>query len=1180
MKRRFPLVMLLLALMLVVALTFTACGDGDDSAEGNDETSSGIGSDYSVDLVAEKLDALRTEQGLCVKLHIVSTENGTVEEYDLVYAADGNVYYFMTQDDEVYLEFRESALTVYDKEDGAFKKTVMSYGAGFTKEQAKTMADGYAAILSGYFGAYRAYISDVPGMTVAKSAATVAGRACDKYTFTATVPDAKASIEICIDRATGACLKLFGSASAADGSSSGSVECTQFTTPYTVTLPDVNATDGRPQGEGSTGTGESGQGTGTGTGESGQGTGTGTGESGQGTGTGTGESGQSEVSQNSVFANKKLVVTSVDCSSREVAALFANAHASLFIGSDFELVSGMGVLFGTYTIEDNDRYANLETFKVFDFDSQGYSHSIPQTLQVLAITREGTNGYRMDLRVPVSGGPIVDAVLHMSDSGAAPMREDLPNDPNGDSFNTQYQIEQDDWDFIFRDRGLLAGGNRFTVAHTSDEPFSANGTFKVDRNKIEDSWEQGAVYYEKTGNTPDQYGQYAYAVYMRDGNTWYTESANYAYELFDDELGIVPVPFEKLNYSSTGRYYYVNLFKWTETGSSQESEVQNYKVWFENGNVQKIEYNVFGRTYTHTFNYSAYGTTTVELPQTSGGQSGGQPSQDVDDYYALLENKTLVYDRVTNNNGALDNDELALASEASEGVALGIFEDNEAELHFEKAFDYDTVSNVASTYYGTLEFTEYNANNGNPCIKGRIVINKAVIGEEVQTSGLSNMLVRWYINDSQMRLQMGDYFIYLDVSNETPTHIPVPSGGGQDPGTGESGQGTDTGTTVVAVYPDIASTLAFERLVARGLEVSVSMTASESEEYAFVYGESRNVIYFDTGSGNQSFYDVSEEDYFDVYVKQEGVWTAMRGYYADDDSEYENRAELIESLRSVAYSLLLLNQTDAERTGMQKSSGTYLDRPVDVFTKTDGYTVYTIKVDQMTGLVLSNRYSITVEGISYFLNKDATAFATGVTYTLPDVTVVDPHEGGGEELVAITDDFDPDETLAWVMDPELDGFYIAYQGTETLTVEFSMKDDVYQTNNSLKGVYTADLRDETKAVMYEETEEFVYVSEIDYEEAEMTREDVLNDYVLPDFFEFALRHAYCDDASFTKTAFTYSRLDREAYLYQNDETQVKYIIDAETGLCLLYQDEWDTFYCTEITVNIPDIFIPTPTPEE
>ncbi|MBR6053074.1 MAG: hypothetical protein IKP55_04775, partial [Clostridia bacterium] len=130
MKRRFPLLMLLLALLLVAALTFTACGGGNDSAEeDDDETASGIGSDYSVDRIAEKLDSLRAENGLYVQLRIVSTDNGTAEEYDLIYAAKGNVCYFMTRDDEVYLEFGETALTVYEKEDGAFKKTVMNYGA-------------------------------------------------------------------------------------------------------------------------------------------------------------------------------------------------------------------------------------------------------------------------------------------------------------------------------------------------------------------------------------------------------------------------------------------------------------------------------------------------------------------------------------------------------------------------------------------------------------------------------------------------------------------------------------------------------------------------------------------------------------------------------------------------------------------------------------------------------------------------------------------------------------------------------------------------------------------------------------------------------------------------------------------------------------------------------------------
>ena len=43
MKRRFPLIMLLLALLLVVALTFTACGDGNDSAEGDDDVAEGNG---------------------------------------------------------------------------------------------------------------------------------------------------------------------------------------------------------------------------------------------------------------------------------------------------------------------------------------------------------------------------------------------------------------------------------------------------------------------------------------------------------------------------------------------------------------------------------------------------------------------------------------------------------------------------------------------------------------------------------------------------------------------------------------------------------------------------------------------------------------------------------------------------------------------------------------------------------------------------------------------------------------------------------------------------------------------------------------------------------------------------------------------------------------------------------
>ena len=261
MKRTLPLSMLLLVLLLAVALVFTACGN-DTDAEEDEELSESIGSDYNTDQISQKLDALRTSGGFYVKLRVTTTEDGTVETNDLIYAASGNVYLFQTQEDEVYFEYGESALTVIRKEDGVFTKSVLNYGANFTKEQANAMADGYVTLLGGYLGAYRTYASNLPGMTTAKSTATVAGRACDKYTVTAVAAGASATVEICIDRATGACLKFTGSAIAADGSGSGSIECTEFTMPYTVNLPAVDAAhttiDGRPQSGGNTGTGEGG----------------------------------------------------------------------------------------------------------------------------------------------------------------------------------------------------------------------------------------------------------------------------------------------------------------------------------------------------------------------------------------------------------------------------------------------------------------------------------------------------------------------------------------------------------------------------------------------------------------------------------------------------------------------------------------------------------------------------------------------------------------------------------------------------------------------------------------------------------------------------------------------------------------------------------------------------------
>ena len=132
-------------------------------------------------------------------------------------------------------------------------------------------------------------------------------------------------------------------------------------------------------------------------------------------------------------------------------------------------------------------------------------------------------------------------------------------------------------------------------------------------------------------------------------------------------------------------------------------------------------------------------------------------------------------------------------------------------------------------------------------------------------------------------------------------------GGGQSGGEGgDPGQGAETGTTVIAVYPSITSALTFERLTERGIQASVSMTYTGSEAFTFTYGEVGNVIYYKTSAGGEYYFDVTENDYYVCYAKQDDEWAAARIYYADDDSEYENRAELIKSMRETACSILLL----------------------------------------------------------------------------------------------------------------------------------------------------------------------------------------------------------------------------------------------------------------------------------
>ena len=449
-------------------------------------------------------------------------------------------------------------------------------------------------------------------------------------------------------------------------------------------------------------------------------------------------------------------------------------------------------MFGTFTVPDNGTVAQLATFKSYNFDDQEYSYDFPSTYDSLSLSYVA-GAYILHMPVPVANGEaVVDVGLTMTASTESPMRSTVPADPNGDSFDARYQVTQERWNDIFTNKALLDNGN-FTVNYSSTAQLSVPGVFKVSGNKYSDAWSNGEVYYEKTGNTLDSLGCYTYSYIYSSNGSWTSLPASYGYVFFDQWLGTFPAPFlNRANYASSFHYYYINEFRFTPEGESQQRVITNFRVWFSNGNPTKIEFQESGASYT--FLFTDYGETTVTLPTQGGNGSGGNSSTPTNatEVYELLENKVLAYNMVTNNSGRLDQDELNVAREASEGAILSIFENNAFELYFNKLFNYDTALNIEATFYGTYSLTSSGTDARGDYFAGTAVIATSVVGDDVDTTGFSQN-VRWYTSLNLFRINMGDYFIYFEVTQGTPTHTPIPQAGGEGGNGNENGQGGNEG---------------------------------------------------------------------------------------------------------------------------------------------------------------------------------------------------------------------------------------------------------------------------------------------------------------------------------------------------------------------------------------------------
>ena len=409
-----------------------------------------------------------------------------------------------------------------------------------------------------FYAGYDYSLASAAGSFSSKQDITFLGRQATEYTFTYAAMDANASLKIVFDKSTGITLKIYGTASSGEGSSSAEFEVTSFLFGEAVRVPTLN----KPSGQG--------------------------GEGGGGQG-GEGGGGQQDVDY---FSNKLLVYVS-----HQNANMYVNSTLALFDDGKFELSfqesNFLVVKLGEYSVGANKTVATLSVKKVYKDRDQQYS----AMNETLALTY-ADGGY--SLKVSTTG------VVNYLASGQAPTHADIPEEGGQTGDDAKYKVTETQWNNVIINNGLISLTSNFTVI-TSDS--SSQIKYEFDNGKVHYTSSVNDMYYEFTSLTSGY-------VYYKNNNAW-TKQAVPAdmHQLFDEYIGILPVPYSKVTFNSITHAYGCN--SWTKVDSSgAQDSYQNPRFFFEDGSLIKTSYTHWN--VENLANFSAYGQTRVTLPQTGG----------------------------------------------------------------------------------------------------------------------------------------------------------------------------------------------------------------------------------------------------------------------------------------------------------------------------------------------------------------------------------------------------------------------------------------------------------------------------------------------------------------------------------------------------------------------------------
>ncbi len=217
--------------ILLLLLTFVSCDTEDDQGA--------LASlDYDSSKVQENMEKLINEKGLYIELSVSGRdENGETEQEVIAYGETATAFYYKSDGRESIIDFSNDAYAVsYERDENEKweKDTIVYADIGMTKETFQQTYSTYTSILFSYFSSYSVY----SGFDMKKSSDTVAGRACDKFTYEATALGAGVTYTFSIDKETGMCLKWEATAAAlGEGMATADFTCTEFKTEYTIEIP-------------------------------------------------------------------------------------------------------------------------------------------------------------------------------------------------------------------------------------------------------------------------------------------------------------------------------------------------------------------------------------------------------------------------------------------------------------------------------------------------------------------------------------------------------------------------------------------------------------------------------------------------------------------------------------------------------------------------------------------------------------------------------------------------------------------------------------------------------------------------------------------------------------------------------------------------------------------------------